>query len=111
MMCQWFPKPKDWWGDVLTGINYGFACVFLVEAVLKLVALRGQYWKDAWNRFDFACVLSTIIGIICKYGFDLEIASVTSVVRIFRIARLFKLSPASNRLFMALVISMPSLMN
>eukprot|EP00927_Polykrikos_kofoidii_P085372 TRINITY_DN9275_c0_g3_i1.p1 TRINITY_DN9275_c0_g3~~TRINITY_DN9275_c0_g3_i1.p1 ORF type:complete len:1882 (-),score=349.70 TRINITY_DN9275_c0_g3_i1:200-5845(-) len=114
MACQIYPEPTPSWGQTLTGINYFFAAVFTVEAIVKLFALRMCYFRDAWNRFDFCCVTATIIGIVLTNLLKLEIASITSVIRIFRIARLFRLLRflrGLNRLFMALIISLPSLAN
>lgn len=40
------------------------ACLafFVVETVLKLVALRGNYFKNRWNCLDFAIVLASILA-------------------------------------------------
>jgi len=45
-------------------VNTIFAAVFLLEAVLKLIALYPrQYFADAWNTFDFGVVcLSVVVG-------------------------------------------------
>lgn len=39
-----------------------FICVYVVEAVLKLIALGPiQYFRDKWNTFDF---IVTALGVI-----------------------------------------------
>mmetsp|Transcript_4740 Transcript_4740/g.8379 ORF Transcript_4740/g.8379 Transcript_4740/m.8379 type:complete len:1851 (+) Transcript_4740:174-5726(+) len=114
MCCKVFPAPTDWWESVQEGINYFFACVYTVEAVMKLFVLRTAYFKDNWNLFDFTCVAATLLGVVIKYGTGLNVASMTAVLRIFRIARLFRLlrfMKGLNRLFLALVLSIPKLVN
>jgi len=109
-----FPAPTTWWESVLQVINYFFAGIFTIEFGLKLYALRSQYWKDNWNRFDFVCVMATYIGIIITEGTDLKIGAVAAVIRIFRIARLFRLLRVSkrlNKIFTAFVLSLPKLGN
>jgi len=114
MSLKIYPAPAVWWEDMLEGFNIFFAAVFLIEAVLKLYALRGNYWKDNWNKFDFTVVAATIIGMAIKYGTGMNVASITSVIRIFRIARLFRLlrfMKGLSRLFSTLFISLPKLVN
>jgi len=110
-----FPSPTDWWLDFQQGANYFFAAVYTIEAIMKLIALQCSYWKDAWNRFDFVCVVATFVGIVMKMPpFNLNVSSATSVIRILRIARLFRLLrflEELNRLFMCLLISIPKLFN
>ena len=44
-------------------VNTIFAAVFLLEAVLKLIALYPrQYFADAWNTFDFGVVCLSVVG-------------------------------------------------
>jgi len=114
MMFQVFPDPAPWWDETTLVINYIFAFIFTVEAVLKLGALRWSYWPDNWNRFDFSCVVLTDVGIALKLCFDINAAQFTKVIRIFRVARLFRLLQwmrGINRLFTALLLSVPKLVN
>jgi hypothetical protein len=109
-----FPSPSETYADVLGGFNYTFAIIFLFEAILKLFALRGNYFKDGWNLFDFTCVCATIVGFVVDRATDIEIGAVMSAIRIFRIARLFRLvkfAKGLNRLFTAFVLSLPKLLN
>mmetsp|Transcript_148337 Transcript_148337/g.385670 ORF Transcript_148337/g.385670 Transcript_148337/m.385670 type:complete len:1949 (-) Transcript_148337:33-5879(-) len=106
-----------WWASIRMGLNYFFAFIFTVEAVLKLIALKKNYWKDSWNRFDFTCVVATILGILVSVmDIGLNISSLASVIRIFRIARLFRLLKFKalrplNKLFMSMAISLIKLAN
>jgi len=114
MACTIFPAPTNWWEASQTVANYMFAFIYTVEACLKLFALRGKYWNNSWNRFDFTCVVATLAGILLDRLFNIDLGAVTSVIRILRIARLFRLLQflkELNRLFMCLLISIPKLFN
>lgn len=45
-------------------INYIFAGIFTLEAVLKLIGCGTLYFKDGWNIFDFCIVIGTLISIM-----------------------------------------------
>ena len=52
------------WETVLDDINYFFTVIFIVEAVLKLIAYGRSYFNTAWNKFDFIIVVSSILDIM-----------------------------------------------
>jgi hypothetical protein len=114
MAMKVFPQPSAEYDDILGSINYVFAAIFTFECVVKLYALREVYFKDDWNCFDICCVFATLVGIVINEATDLEIGSVMSAIRLFRIARLFRLvrfAKGLNRLFSAFVLSIPKLIN
>ena len=56
---------SQWSENVETFISRGldFCLVFfVVETILKIVALRKNYFNSRWNRFDFAIVLISVIA-------------------------------------------------
>jgi len=115
MASKIFPQPVPWWNDAIQGLDFVFTFIFLVEFLLKFYALHGYYWTDNWNRFDFVCLVAAIIGIVLSIaapGFELG-QTFTQIFRIFRVARLFRLlrSKRLNKIFMALVLSLPKLGN
>uniref|UniRef100_A0A672TN49 Voltage-dependent T-type calcium channel subunit alpha n=1 Tax=Strigops habroptila TaxID=2489341 RepID=A0A672TN49_STRHB len=72
--------------------NYLFTTVFVLEAVLKLVAfgLR-RFFKDRWNQLDLAIVLLSVMGITLE---EIEInaalpinPTIIRIMRVLRIAR------------------------
>uniref|UniRef100_G1KGR5 Calcium voltage-gated channel subunit alpha1 I n=1 Tax=Anolis carolinensis TaxID=28377 RepID=G1KGR5_ANOCA len=76
--------------------NYMFTAVFVLEAVLKLVAfgLR-RFFKDRWNQLDLAIVLLSVMGITLE---EIEInaalpinPTIIRIMRVLRIARVLKL--------------------
>jgi voltage-dependent calcium channel L type alpha-1D len=93
----------------LNGLNIFFIAVFTLEMVLKVLGLGPEpYIRDHWNKFDFIVVTVSIIGLAVDVG------PVTSVIRMFRIARILKLVPRAERL-MSIVetvyLSLPALFN
>jgi len=110
-----FPAPTDEWKSFQSYANYVFVVIYTVEAILKLFALHCNYWLDAWNRFDFFCVIATLVGIVLSLpGINIDVRAATSVIRILRVARLFRLLrflKELNRLFMCLLSSIPKLYN
>ncbi|ELU02190.1 hypothetical protein CAPTEDRAFT_89566 [Capitella teleta] len=75
--------------------NFFFTSVFILEAVVKVVALGNmRYMKDRWNQLDMAIVLLSIAGIILeemKSGVIPINPTIIRVMRVLRIARVLKL--------------------
>ncbi|CAL8305145.1 unnamed protein product [Merluccius merluccius] len=82
--------------EVLKYCNYVFTCIFVIEALLKLVAfgLR-RFFKDRWNQLDLAIVALSIMGITLeelKMNAALPInPTIIRIMRVLRIARVLKL--------------------
>jgi hypothetical protein len=69
---------------------YFFTGVFILEAVVKIIAFGRRYFKEVWNVLDLLVILGTIIGQFLEIF--IQIASFnTSVLRIFRISKVLKL--------------------
>ena len=66
--------------------------IFTVEAILKIIAQKGAYFRDSWNLFDFTVVVGTLIILTIAWagvGSGLEILG--SILRTLRIGRVFRL--------------------
>ena len=50
--------------SALEKINYAFTATFVIEATIKLVAMRRDYFKNPWNDFDFFVVISSLADIL-----------------------------------------------
>ena len=42
--------------------NIVFTCIFIIEAILRIIALRWGYFQQRWNVFDFVIVVLSIVG-------------------------------------------------
>jgi hypothetical protein len=73
-------------------LNNVFSIIFNIEMLIKLLALRSQYFKSRWNLLDMFIVISADIGFLIKF---LQISdnssTVITVLRAFRILRVVKL--------------------
>lgn len=48
--------------EVLHWLNLSFIAIFLLEFIVKVIALRKYYFKDYWNITDFIIVVLSIFG-------------------------------------------------
>ncbi|XP_076549402.1 calcium voltage-gated channel subunit cacophony isoform X17 [Osmia lignaria lignaria] len=76
--------------DALTVMNFAVTLLFLIECILKLVAFGCKnFFKDAWNTFDFITVIGSIVdALVIEFG---ENFINVGFLRLFRAARLIKL--------------------
>uniref|UniRef100_A0A8C4YDW3 Voltage-dependent N-type calcium channel subunit alpha n=1 Tax=Gopherus evgoodei TaxID=1825980 RepID=A0A8C4YDW3_9SAUR len=92
LMMKFYGAPEAY-EEMLKCLNIVFTSMFSMECVLKIIAFGVlNYFRDAWNVFDFVTVLGSITDILVT-----EIAVSTdnfinlSFLRLFRAARLIKL--------------------
>ena len=72
-----------------------FIAFFLVEAVIKIKALKFKnYWKDKWNKFDFIVAVGSLpllfpklLELMAAQGID---PFIIVMLRLFRLLRLVK---------------------
>ncbi|PWA33292.1 hypothetical protein CCH79_00013620, partial [Gambusia affinis] len=82
--------------EVLKYCNYVFTIIFVIEALLKLVAFGfHRFFKDRWNQLDVGIVALSILGITLeelKMKAALPInPTIIRIMRVLRIARVLKL--------------------
>lgn len=113
MSMTYFGEPESY-SLALEIVNYVFAGIFTIEAVIKLIALHREYFHDGWNVFDFLIVLGTNVGIFVHFVFQINVGSMATVVRTFRIGRIFRLVKSAKslrQLFQTLLLTLPGLGN
>ena len=102
----------DWW-------NSAFTVMFLLEALLKLLALSPTRYfhgpNSGWNCFDFFIVAVTTTELIFTVVADrADTIPGATVLRVFRIARIFRLLAkfkGLTNLFLAIVQALPTILN
>lgn len=83
---------STFWTDLTLGLNYFFSIVFTIEAIIKLVAMHCNYFKEAWNQFDFIVVVGTwLVIIVMKMGLPIDLAILGTILRTLRIGRVFRI--------------------
>ncbi|KAJ7992044.1 hypothetical protein DPEC_G00274490 [Dallia pectoralis] len=95
MSMEHYQQPQ-YLEDTLKYFNYVFTCIFIIEAMLKLMAFGlHRFFKDRWNQLDVAIVLLSIMGITLeelKMNAALPInPTIIRIMRVLRIARVLKL--------------------
>ena len=76
--------------------NYFFALAFNFEMIIKLIGLGRIYFLYTWNIFDMTIVVMTDLGILLDIlSTGGSFSSTATVIRAFRIMRIFKLIRSS----------------
>ena len=59
--------------------------------MIKLIAFGQDYFSDGWNTFDFVIVLAAWLGTIANNIDGLDLGQSTTIIKSFRILRIFKI--------------------
>ncbi|XP_031807713.1 voltage-dependent N-type calcium channel subunit alpha-1B isoform X5 [Sarcophilus harrisii] len=91
LMMKFYGAPYEY-EMMLKGLNIVFTSMFSMECVLKIIAFGVlNYFRDAWNVFDFVTVLGSITDILVTEIAETNNFINLSFLRLFRAARLIKL--------------------
>ena len=99
------PALNDRYGDWMHVGNWIALAIFIVEALLKMVALAprmDRYFRDGWNLFDFSVI---VFALIPATG---EFAMIARLARLLRALRLISTIRELRLIVSALVRSIPS---
>ncbi|KAJ7306000.1 hypothetical protein JRQ81_010366 [Phrynocephalus forsythii] len=118
MSMEHFNQPKSL-DEALKYCNYVFTIVFVIEAILKLVAFGfRRYFKDRWNQLDLAIVLLSIMGITLEeiemnaaLPINPTIIRIMRVLRIARVLKLLKMATGMRALLDTVVQALPQVGN
>lgn len=97
-----------------SNLSFVFGLIFTIEAIIKITGLGTKYFYDYWNIFDFLVVIGSIIGFILIQFFSLPAITSTSVLRLIRVTRLFKVLKKLKCLrivFETFIFTLPALIN
>mmetsp|Transcript_2003 Transcript_2003/g.4552 ORF Transcript_2003/g.4552 Transcript_2003/m.4552 type:complete len:822 (-) Transcript_2003:47-2512(-) len=95
--------------NYLNFVDSAFTGLFLLELLTNMLStLVNEFIKDAWNWFDTAVVL---ISVIANFSPNVPGISVLRLLRTFRVFRLFKRVPSLRQILIALNLSIPPMMN
>lgn len=86
--------------EVFGYINIVFSLIFTVEAIIKLIGMKGNYFKDTWNVFDFVVVCITLVVFTVKFipQITLDMSSQATIVRVLRVLRVLRLVKRAKKL-------------
>eukprot|EP00055_Hartaetosiga_balthica_P000120 m.135708 g.135708 ORF g.135708 m.135708 type:complete len:776 (-) comp10155_c0_seq1:130-2457(-) len=88
-----------------------FYALFLLEAALKIVGLGKDYFKDGWHRFDFLIITaSTALLIVEETVGDTPVGVFATIVRAFRLARIFRAHPTFKKVTEVMAYIFPKML-
>eukprot|EP00347_Sterkiella_histriomuscorum_P013361 403365010 len=113
LTLKWYQQPAslDYATDI---INYIFTAIFAMEAVIKITALGRSYFRDGWNIFDFVIVMGSFLSVFLTAFTSLSLGGATTIIRAFRISRVFRLVKKAQSLrlvFNTFLVTLPALAN
>lgn len=103
-----YEKEMANWMPVLHTLDWIILWIFTIEAVVKIVAWKKDYFKDPWNIFDFVIVVICWVAIFFP---DMNAGFVAAfrLARILRVLRLVHALPQLKLLVDAMLKSIPSM--
>lgn len=112
LTLKWYAMSE--FASYTTGVfNIIFSIIFTIEAIIKLIAMRWNYFKEAWNQFDFIVVVGTwlVIAVMeMKMPIDLTIlGTILRTLRIGRVFRIVKRAPSIQIIFQTLIEALPAI--
>ena len=113
LAMTWYNEP-DYLAAINEKINLIFNLTFTTEALIKLIALQRDYFKEGWNIFDFMVVTITWIEKMIKYFLGIKGGTIATLIRTLRIGRVFRFLKKHRNMriiFNTFIESFPQLSN
>uniref|UniRef100_A0A8D1LMT6 Cation channel sperm associated 1 n=1 Tax=Sus scrofa TaxID=9823 RepID=A0A8D1LMT6_PIG len=90
--CTSFPRSRsrlvfEWYFMALDSI---FLCIYVVEAVLKIIALGFKYFCDPWNNLDFFIMAMAVLDFTLLQLYSPSPTRAVYSLSVFRIFKVFK---------------------
>ena len=92
----------DSYGNILHTFDKIIIAIFTIEAILKIIAYRFDYFKNGWNIFDFIIVVVSLV----PTSWPLQILR---IFRVFRLLRLITIIPSMRKIVSALLGVIPGI--
>ena len=92
-------------------INYICTGIFVVEAIIKLIAFDKKYFREGWNVFDFVVVIGSLIFLLPTFKKKKGIVTIIRAFRITRVVKLFKRLKNLQLIIKTVKYTLPSFLN
>lgn len=120
-MAIYYENSPHIYTSSLETVNLIFTIIFIIEALVKLVA-NGviEYFKNNWNKFDFFVAITSALDLFMTYFLSNSISllrlapqliRILKVLRVSRLVRLFKILKPLQNLLTIMTYSLPAIMN
>jgi hypothetical protein len=99
---------------VSDNINLVFTAIFTIEAIIKIIALGGEYFKDGWNIFDLIIVVASLASVFVSAFTAFNLGGKTIIIRAMRVLRILRLVKRAKHLYLVfstLVHTLPAMTN
>ncbi|MGH1537561.1 MAG: ion transporter [Gammaproteobacteria bacterium] len=96
------------YGNLFALINQTVLGVFILEAVLKIIAVSphvSKYFKNGWNLFDFSVIVLSLVPATGQF------AMIARLARLLRVLRLISALPELRLIVSTLLRSIPGMAN
>jgi len=88
----------------ITAASWSILGIFSVELAMRLFVYRNRFWRESWNNFDFAVVVTdalfSIFGLIFGELFPVSALRILRLGKLARVSKIFRVFP-ELRLMMA----------
>jgi hypothetical protein len=88
--------------------------IYVIEAIFKIIAVGGEYFKDPWNIFDFSVVALSLFGELIDrlnlFSSD-DFSDVFMIVRSLRVLRLLRYNRGVKVIMQSALWCIPSVVN
>ncbi len=91
-------------GELLRILDISILTVFVIEIILRIIALGTKFFKDPWCIFDFIVIFISLLPNSGSF-------SVLRSLRVLRVLRIFTLIPSMKRVIGALLSAVPGLLS
>ena len=100
------------WNQILDKIDVVFSVIFLIECIIKIMAMgfvthKNAYIRDAWNIMDFLIVIISVVSF--APGVDQSSLKALRTARILRPLRSLHQLKSMRSLIQTMVASVPGL--
>jgi hypothetical protein len=113
LSLSWYGQSESMIRNV-DNINIIFTIIFGIEFIIKVIGYGERFFIDSWNIFDMVIVFVTILGIILSSVSSTSVGPQTTIIRSFRIVRIFfffKSNRALKNTMMTFMLSVPAMVN
>uniref|UniRef100_A0A3Q2E2N3 Sodium channel protein type 8 subunit alpha-like n=1 Tax=Cyprinodon variegatus TaxID=28743 RepID=A0A3Q2E2N3_CYPVA len=100
--------------NVMMWFHFIIMILFLIEFILKIIALRQHYFSFGLNILDFVVLIYMILGSFFHDIFEKYLITDIFILRLLRISRVLPLIPWTKRLqklIIGFIMSIPALLN
>ena len=95
-MVKWYKMPIEIL-NTAEYVNYGFAFIFLIESIIKLLGFRKRFFLQSWNLYEIIIVSISLISIFLSSIRSIreQFKLIEVVIIMARVARLFRFAEFS----------------